>query len=144
MIIFSFLCSKERFYLNIFKLKNPFHRKLLIFFTHTDTRTELFVARNVPLSARFLLAVLCFVARFATLKMIQQNKKLIESQTKKKALYYLLLLPFFEGIFFAVVSLEKHFLSVPRLSLFRIHPKCWEPHSNTKRIQNNIRRENLF
>lgn len=68
-------CLKKRFYLNIFKLKNPFHRKLLIFYIHIQI-----------FAAAALLALLCFaaIACFTSLKMIQQNKKLIESQTKKK------------------------------------------------------------
>lgn len=74
-MLFFASCLKERFYLNIFKLKNPFHRKLLIFYIHIQIS-----------AAAALLALLCFaaIACFTSLKMIQQNKKLIESQTKKK------------------------------------------------------------
>lgn len=109
MIIFALLA--RAFLSQYFQIKkNPFHRKLLIFYTHINI-------------FRRLLALLCFaaVACFTSLKWFNRiwEKKLIESQTKK--LFIISRAVFSWGFFISSLDAwKKHFLSVSRLSLFRI------------------------
>lgn len=94
-------CLKERFYLNIFKLKKSISQKIInIFFNQTHTNISLPFAGAASFCCCFPASQLC--------KMIQQNKKLIESQTKKLFIISLCCF-FFGGNFFHLSMLENTF-----------------------------------